>query len=84
MTHYPDEDIRHRRDDLLGTLAEELGSSIYDPRIIDATDQIVSGWALHAPDRDAAYNAYFKPGPVASELDMRLARAWATGRILID
>ena len=84
MTQYPDEEIKYTPEDLLGALAAELGSSADDPRIIDAYDQVVSGWARHALDRDAANNVYFESGPVASELDMRLAKAWATGRILID
>lgn len=83
MPHYPDEDITCTRENLLQALADELGAPADDPRILDAYDQIVGEWALHAPDPDAEYARYFLDGPVATRIDLVLAREWASGRILL-
>ena len=84
MTFYADGETKYTREDLLGVLAAELGSSPDDPRIIDAYEDVVTGWAHHAVDREAAYDAYFGPGPIATDSHVGLLRAWASGRILID
>lgn len=83
MPHYPDEAIRYTRDDLLQALAETLGSTPDDPRIVDAYDQIVSEWALHAEDPDSEYNRFFLEGPVATRVDLVALQVWAGGRVLI-
>lgn len=83
MTLYPDEVIRYTRDDLLQTLAESLGSSPDDHRIVDAYDQIIGEWSLTSDDPDAAYFRFFQDGPVASHLDLVAAQTWAKGRVLI-
>jgi hypothetical protein len=83
MPNYPDEVIRYTREDLLQALAETLGSTVDDHRIVDAYDQIVSEWALHAPDPDAEYDRFFGDGPVATKIDLVAAQAWAGGRVLI-
>jgi hypothetical protein len=83
MPYYPDEVIRYTQEDLLRALAETLGSTADDPRIVDAYDQIVSEWALHAEDADAEYNRFFGEGPVATKIDLIAAQAWAGGRVLI-
>lgn len=83
MPHYPDEVIRYTRDEMLQALAEILGSTTDDPRIVDAYDQIVSEWALHADDSDAEYARFFGDGQVASRIDLVAAQQWARGRVLI-
>jgi hypothetical protein len=83
MPHYPDEAIRYTRDDMLQALAETLGSTAGDHRIVDAYDQIISEWALHAEDPDAEYNRFFGDGPVASRIDLVALQVWAGGRVLI-
>lgn len=83
MPHYPDEVIRYTREDMLRALAETLGSTPDDPRIVDAYDQIISEWALHADDQDAEYLRFFRDGPVATRIDIVAAQAWANGRVLI-
>lgn len=37
--------------------------------------------ALHADDPDKEYDRYFLDGPIAAEIDLVAARAWAGGRI---
>ncbi|MET4144290.1 hypothetical protein [Arthrobacter sp. UYCo732] len=83
MPHYPDDVVRYTRDDILQTLAETLGSTPDDARIVDAYEQIVSEWALHAEDSDAEYMRFFQEGPVATRIDLAAAQAWATGRVLL-
>lgn len=50
MPNYPDEMISYTREDILQALAEALGSSPEDHRIVDAYDQVISEWALLAED----------------------------------
>ncbi|HEX9088866.1 MAG TPA: hypothetical protein VF867_15215 [Arthrobacter sp.] len=83
MPHYPAEVILYSREDLLQALAETLGSTADDHRIVDAYDQVVSDWALHAEDPENEYARFFLDGPVATEIDLVAARAWAGGRILL-
>jgi hypothetical protein len=83
MPHYPDEVICYTREDLLRAIAETLGSTPDDHRIVDAYDQIVSEWALSADDQDAEYSRYFGDGPVATKIDLVATQAWASGRVLI-
>ena len=83
MTHHPDEVIRYTREELLQVLADTLGSTAEDHRIIDAYDQVVSEWALHADDPEKEYTRFFRDGPVATEIDLAAARAWAGRRILL-
>lgn len=83
MPHYPDEVIRYTRDNLLQALADTLGSTVEDPRIVDAYEQVVSQWALHADDPEAEYARYFQGGPIATKIDIAAAQAWAGGRILL-
>lgn len=83
MPHYPDEVIRYTRDDLLQALAEILESTADDYRIVDAYDQVVSEWALHAPDPDAEYARFFADGPIATQIDLVAVQTWAGGRVLI-
>lgn len=83
MPHYPDEVIRYTREDLLQALAESLGATAEDHRIVDAYDQVVSEWALHADNPEDEYLRFFQDGPVATEIDLVAARAWAGGRILL-
>ncbi|MFH5877416.1 hypothetical protein [Arthrobacter sp. NA-172] len=81
---YIENHLKYTMEDLLGALASDLGCSADDPRILDAYDELISGWARESADPDAAYNSFFRPGPVATELDLTLAHVWADGRILID
>ncbi|ACL42044.1 hypothetical protein Achl_4093 (plasmid) [Pseudarthrobacter chlorophenolicus A6] len=83
MTHCPDEVIRYSRDDLLQALAQALGTSPGDDRIVDAYDQIISEWSLSADDPDAEYARFFSEGPVATRIDLIAAQQWAEGRVLI-
>jgi hypothetical protein len=83
MPHYPDEVIRYTREDLLQALADILGSSPEDHRILDAYDQIVSEWALHADDPEGEYLRFFHDGPIVTEIDLVAARTWAGGRVLL-
>lgn len=83
MPHYPDEEIRYTRDDLLQALAEALGSTADDHRIVDAYDQIVSKWSLRAEDPDDEYARFFRDGPVASRTDLLAVQTWADGRVLL-
>ncbi|MBT8163833.1 MULTISPECIES: hypothetical protein [Arthrobacter] len=78
------DDLKYTRDELLLALANDLGCSADDPRIADAYDDLATSWAQGSPDPVATYNGYFGQGPVASELDMTMARAWAADRVLID
>ncbi|MCU1530712.1 MAG: hypothetical protein JWO49_283 [Arthrobacter sp.] len=83
MPHHPDEVISYTRNDLLQALADELGSTNDDPRILDAYDQIVSEWALSAENPDAEYTRYFRDGSVTTRLDVVAVQAWAKGRVLL-
>lgn len=83
MPHYPDELISYTREDLLQALAETLGSTADDHRIVDAYDQVVSEWALHADDPEAEYARFFREGPIATRIDVVAATQWAKGRVLL-
>lgn len=83
MPHYPDEVISYTREDMLLALAETLGTSPEDHRIIDAYDQIVSEWAASAADPEEAYARFFRDGPVATRIDVVAATEWARGRVLL-
>jgi hypothetical protein len=83
MPHYPDEAIIYTRDDVLQALAEVLGSSATDHRIVDAYDQIVSERALSADDPEAVYARFFLDGPIATRIDLVAATEWARGRVLL-
>lgn len=83
MPHYPDEVISYTRDDLLQALADMLGSSPDDHRIVDAYDQVISEWAASSADPEAAYSRFFQDGPVATRIDLVAATEWAKGRVLL-
>ena len=70
MPQYPDEAISYTRDDILQALAETLGASPDDHRIVDAYDQIISEWAASAEDSDAAYARFYQEGPIATRIDV--------------
>lgn len=83
MPQYPDEVISYTREDLLQALAEALGSTVDDHRIVDAYDQVVSEWALLAEDPEIEYARFFQDGPVATRIDVVAATEWAKGRVLL-
>lgn len=83
MSHYPDEMMSYTREDMLQALAETLGSSPEDHRIVDAYDQVISEWALLAEDPEIEYARFFQEGPVATRIDIVAVTEWAKGRVLI-
>jgi hypothetical protein len=83
VPHFPDEVISYTRDDLLQALADALGSTADDPRIVDAYDQITSEWAASAIDPEAEYERFFRDGPIATRIDVVAATEWAKGRVLL-
>jgi hypothetical protein len=83
MPHHPDEVTRYSRDDLTLALAQELGSTAEDPRILDAYEQVIDELACASFDPDAVYARYFRDGLVATDLDMAAVRGWAKGRLLL-
>ena len=83
MPQYPDEAISYTRDDILQALAETLGASPDDHRIVDAYDQIIGEWAASSDDPEAAYSRFYQEGPIATRIDVVAATAWAKGRVLL-
>ncbi|WP_426976474.1 hypothetical protein ACQCSU_17240 [Pseudarthrobacter sp. O4] len=53
------------------------------PRILDAYDQVISGWTLSAEDPDAGYARYFQDGPVATRRELVAVQDRANGRVLL-